>query len=77
MGVNLEYVTLARLLTLNNQVHDLESQLLAVSLPTGLLSPGPASPNSSPIANIQEEIAQGVRASLAACWLGSPQEEGF
>ena len=72
MGAEIEYYALVRLLNLNNQVHDLENRLLAAPLPGGLLPQGLAGPDpgASPIAGMQEEIAQGVRASLAACWLG-------
>jgi hypothetical protein len=57
----MEYSALVRLLSLNNQVHDLENRLLASPLPRDHRSPGPAwpDPSSSPIAGMQEEIAQG------------------
>lgn len=72
MGVNLEYSALTRLLTLNNQVHDLQHQLLRQSVPQGRILPeseaGVSFPN--PIAEMQDEIDRGVRASLTTCWLG-------
>ena len=110
MSTNLESSALARLLALNNQVHDLENQLKATSVPQmpvprlhefpGRLSAtqratvphvfevGPrlfdrdgeptfaedtavnGAPSSNDIADMQERIDQGVRASLTTCWLG-------
>ena len=70
--------TLTRLLTLNNQVHDLENQMMGVGvgvdLGWGESGEGPRSEASSvsAIAEIQEEIDRGVRASLATCWLELP-----
>ena len=76
MSSSAQYVTLTRLLVLNNQVHDLENQLLGVVVPRGGEKPvvAVAAPMSSQIAELQEEIDQGVRASLATCWLGMPEE---
>ncbi len=72
MSVNLEITVLTRLLTLNNQVHDLQHQLLRQSVPHGRLlldsKAGVSAPN--PIAEMQEEIDRSVRASLTTCWLG-------
>ena len=71
MNGSLQYSALTRLLTLNSQVHDLENQMLAVELPA--LTVGAAifdqMPFGSRIAEIQEEIDQATRASLATCWL--------
>ena len=74
MSSSLQYSTLTRLLTLNNQVHDLENQLRNVAVPRGSLDPVATvtSPSSSEIAHIQEKIDRGVRASLTTCWLGMP-----
>ena len=72
MNDSLHYSTLARLLAINNQVHDLENQLRLESVPmTALLnhSSSEATPLSR-IAEMQTEIDQGVRASLVTCWLG-------
>ena len=76
MSSSAQYVTLTRLLVLNNRVHDLENQLLGVVVPGGREKPvvTVAAPMSSQIAELQEEIDQGVRASLATCWLGMPEE---
>ena len=76
MNDSLQYSALTRLLTLNNQVHDLRNQLLGTSVPQDRRGaqprPGVAIPNS--IARMQDEIDQGVRASLATCWLGMTGE---
>jgi len=74
MSSSLQYSTLTRLLALNNQVHDLENQLLGVAVPRGRLDPVVTVNilSSNQIAEIQEEIDRGVRASLTTCWLGMP-----
>ena len=77
MNGSLQYSALTRLLTLNNQVHDLENQMLAVVIPT-LLPDDVASnyiPANNRIAEIQEEIDQTTRASLATCWLGNADND--
>ena len=77
MNGSLQYSALTRLLTLNNQVHDLENQMLAESVPVGargsIISAQMAS--GSRIAEIQEEIDRTTRASLAICWLGNSDSE--
>ena len=72
MSVNLEITVLTRLLTLNNQVHDLQNQLLRQSMPQGrfLLESKAGASTPNPIAEMQEEIDRSVRASLTTCWLG-------
>ena len=76
MNGSLQYSALPRLLTLNNQVHDLESQMLAVVLRTrtGGAVTSNQMPSGSSIAEIQEEIDQTTRASLATCWLGNADD---
>ena len=72
MNDSLQYPTLARLLAINNRVHDLENQLLLESVPTALLL-NQSSIETVPlnrIAEMQAEIDQGVRASLVTCWMG-------
>ncbi len=69
--------SLARLLALNNQVHDLENRLLGVAVSGAPIRPvavGPR-PGTNPIAELQEEIDRGARASLAACWLSMPEDD--
>ena len=79
MGNILEYTVLTRLLTLNNQVHDLENQLMSESIPS--LQNHPESIMTSTtvnrIAEMQDRIAQGVRASLTTCWLGASDDLNF
>ena len=72
MNDSLQYSTLARLLAINNQVHDLENELRRESVPTmALLSQSSNEAGAlSRIAEMQTEIDQGVRASLVTCWLG-------
>ena len=76
MNGSLQYSALPRLLTLNNQVHDLENQMLAVALPTrtGGAVIANQMPFGSSSAEIQEEIDQATRASLATCWLGNADD---
>ena len=77
MNGSLQYSALTRLLTLNNQVHDLENQMLVETVPIGargaMISSQMAS--GSRIADIQEEIDRTTRASLATCWLGNSDSE--
>ena len=78
MNGSLHYSALTRLLTLNNQAHDLENQILMESVPVGargsMISAQMAL--GSRIAQIQEEIDRTVRASLTICWLGNSDAEG-
>ena len=73
MNGSVQYSALTRLLTLNNQVHDLENQMLSVSVPAipvdQVISKQMFA--ASRIAEIQNEIDQAARASLATCWLGN------
>ena len=77
MNGSLQYSALTRLLTLNNQVHDLENQMMAETVPSvpvgSELMDRVFSGNR--IAEIQEEIDRFARASLATCWLGNSNRE--
>ena len=77
MNGGLQYSALARILTLNNQIHDLENQILAVEVPLRMAGVEPFNQclSSSGIAQIQDELDQATRASLATCWLGNENEE--
>ncbi len=77
MNGSLQYSALTRLLTLNNQVHDLENQMLTESVPVGARGAMIAAQMAwgSRIAEIQEEIDRTTRASLATCWLGNSDDE--
>ena len=72
----MESTVLTRLLTLNNQVHDLENQLMTESIPSSPEHPESlmTSTSANRIAEMQDRIAQGVRASLTTCWLGESNE---
>ena len=70
MSNGLTVPALTRLLSLNNRVHDLENQLLQLPVQVVGGQVYAESPGTSSIAQIQEEIDQGVRASLITCWLG-------
>ena len=72
MSNSLSVPALTRLLSLNNRVHDLENQLLQVELPVEVVGGQvyAGTPGTSCIAQMQEEIDQGVRASLMTYWLG-------
>ena len=72
MSNSLSVPALTRLLSLNNRVHDLENQLLQVELQMEVVGGQvyTGTPGTSSIAQMQEEIDQGVRASLMTCWLG-------
>ena len=76
MSDKLEYSVLTRLLTLNNQVHDLENQLMTESVPSLPEYPKMVmtASGANRIAEMQDRIAQGVRASLTTCWLGESNE---
>ena len=77
MNGSLQYSALTRLLTLNNQVHDLENQLMAETVPDvpvgAELFDRMFSGNR--IAEIQDEIDRIDRTSLATCWLGNLNSE--
>ena len=79
MNGSLQYSALTRLLTLNNQVHDLENEMLAESVPVGARGAMIAAQmaSGSRIAEIQEEIDRTTRASLATCWLGNSVDEEY
>ena len=75
MSADLQYSVLTRLLALNNQVHDLENQLLAAVVPLGRLHPESVGvPGLNQIADLQEQIDRGVRASLTTCWLATHED---
>ena len=67
---------LTRLLTLNSEIHDLETQLRQEELPRLRLEHHIRfeTDKISRIAETQDAIDQGVRASLMTCWLGMPEE---
>jgi hypothetical protein len=66
---------LTRLLTLNSEIHDLETQLRQEPLPRLRLEHHIRfeTDKMNAIAEAQDAIDQGVRASLMTCWLGMPE----
>ena len=77
MNGSLQYSALTRLLTLNNQVHDLESRMLTESVPLSVMGLAVSDQvvSGSRIAEIQDKIDQATRASLATCWLSNADDE--
>ena len=67
-----QQLPLARLLDLSNRVHDIESQMRLEPVPVGAAGGVDTSTPQGQIAEMQEEIDRGVRASLVTCWLGMP-----
>ena len=76
MNNSLLYPVLARLLAQNNQVHDWENQLHRESLPPARDEADTYQGEAplSRIAVMQDEIDQGVRASLVTSWFGLPDD---
>ena len=74
MSSNTQYMVLARLLTLNNQIHDLDNQLRQTRLRT--MGAGESAhleaAGLGQVAQLQEEIDREARASLVTCWLDMP-----
>jgi len=79
---SIQYAALARLLDLNNRVHDLQRELDQVPLPQGM-APEDAWPEDAwfevvalnRIGQLQDEMDREARASLVTCWLGMPPAE--
>ncbi len=74
MSTNPQPMVLARLLTLNNRIHDLENQLRQTRLQ--VVGGGEVAHLESAwpgqVAQLQQEIDREARASLMTCWLGMP-----
>jgi hypothetical protein len=76
---SVQYTALARLLTLNNRVHDLEELLRQMSVPLRQAREGswPQELQEGlqliPLAELQDEMDREVRASLVTCWLAMPE----
>jgi hypothetical protein len=76
---SVQYTALARLLTLNNRVHDLEELLRQMSVPLGQTGKDSwpqvfqEGLQFSPLADLQDEMDREVRASLVTCWLAMPE----
>jgi len=73
---SLQSSVLSRLLTLNSEIHGLESQLRQEPLPRLRLEHHIRfeADKINPIAEAQDAIDQNMRASLMTCWLGMSEE---
>lgn len=75
MSTSVPYAALARLLTHNNRVHDLEEMLDRMNVPTDYpaeLDPQEEALEINPFAEVQNEIDREARASLVTAWLAMP-----
>jgi hypothetical protein len=74
MSSSVQYAALARLLTHNNRVHDLEEMLNRMQVPVGKTEYDGLSEDLevNPFAELQDEMDREVRASLVHCWLAMP-----
>jgi hypothetical protein len=74
MSSSVQYAALARLLTHNNRVHDLEEMLNQMQVPVGRTEYDglPEDLESNLFAELQDEMDREVRASLVHCWLAMP-----
>ncbi|MCH7712003.1 MAG: hypothetical protein IIC99_00135 [Chloroflexi bacterium] len=75
MNSGLSQSALCRLLVLSNRAYDLDIQLRNMHLPGGysdLWEPAMFTPG--PLADLQDEIDQTVRAGLVTCWLADTPE---
>lgn len=76
MNSSVQYAALARLLTHNNRVHDLEEMLNRMQLP--MAEPEydelPEGLRVNPFAELQDEMDREVRTSLVHCWLAMPDD---
>ena len=81
MSANVQYAALARLLTHNNRVHDLEDLLNGMQVPMDYL---PVDLDAdfddfpiNPLAELQDEMDRETRASLVTCWLAMPAPDNY
>ena len=83
MSTSVQYAVLARLLTHNNRVHDLEEMINQMQVTIG--EPQVPAEDSqqgdlpeglqiNPFADLQDEIDREARASLVTCWLAMPDD---
>ena len=74
---SLQSSVLSRLLTLNSEIHDLESQIRQEPIPRLPMAHHIRfeTDKINRIAETQDAIDQGVRASLMTCWLGMPDDD--
>ena len=75
MNSSISQAALSRLLTLSNRAYDLDNQLTRMNLPdtkVGQLDSVVFTPG--PIAELQDDIDQTVRAGLVTLWLAASAE---
>jgi len=75
MNSSISQASLSRLLTLSNRAYDLDNQLTRMNLPdtkVGQLDSVVFTPG--PIAELQDDIDQTVRAGLVTLWLADSAE---
>lgn len=74
MNSNVQYAALARLLSHNNRVHDLEDMISRMQVTIGEPQAGGLLEEIqiNPFADLQNEMDQEARASLVTCWLAIP-----
>ncbi len=78
MSISVQYAALARLLTHNNRVHDLDELMRQMPLPQEYPQQEDVEYEDlpfNPFADLQNEMDQEVRASLVTCWLALPEPE--
>ena len=74
MNSSVQYAALARLLSHNNRVHDLEDMISRMQVTIGEPQVGDLLEEIqiNPFADLQNEMDQEARASLVTCWLAIP-----
>ncbi len=80
MSANVQYAALARLLTHNNRVHDLEDLLNGMQVPMDYPVDLDADFDDfpiNPLAELQDEMDRETRASLVTCWLAMPAPDNY
>ncbi len=76
MNSSVQYAALARLLTHNNRVHDLNEMMRRMPVPMDYPKQQDIEYEDLPInpfAEMQDDMDREVRASLVTCWLAMPE----
>jgi hypothetical protein len=76
MNSSVQYAALARLLSHNNRVHDLEDMLNRMPVSPAMISAVDSAEEVevNPFADLQNEMDREVRTSLVHCWLAMPAD---
>lgn len=79
MNSSVQYAALARLLSHNNRVHDLEEMLNRMPVSPAMMADDAATAaikdaEVNPFADLQDEMDREVRTSLVHCWLAMPAD---